>query len=63
LPQDIAIETLFEIVVARTGEEVLLREGAGGVTYELFVFGELAVEIERIVPGEGSRGLAFLSHQ
>ena len=62
LRQDLAIETLFEIVLPRAREQVSLRERAGGVAHELFIFRELAVEIERIIPGEGSRGLAFLCH-
>ena len=39
-----------------------MRECASLVAHKLFVFAELAVEIERIVPGEGSRGLACLCH-
>ena len=50
------------IVLPRAREQVSLRERAGGVAHELFIFRELAVEIERIVPGEESRGLAFLCH-
>jgi hypothetical protein len=39
-----------------------LDERVGLVARGLFVFAELAVEIERIVPCEGSRSLAGLRH-
>jgi hypothetical protein len=39
-----------------------LGEGASLVAQRLFDFAELTVEIERIVSGEGSRGLACLRH-
>jgi hypothetical protein len=39
-----------------------LGEGASLVAHRLFDFAELTVEIERIVSGEGSRGLACLRH-
>src|ERR1019366_10143041 len=48
LRQDLAIETLFEIVFGHPREQIVLRESPGGIAHELFVFGELAVEIERI---------------
>jgi hypothetical protein len=57
---DLAIETLFEIILARAGKQISLSERASIVAHKLLVFAELAVETERIVLGEGSRGLTCL---
>ena len=57
---DLAIETLFEIILARAGKQIPLRERASIVAHKLLVFAELAVETESIVLGEGSWGLACL---
>jgi hypothetical protein len=47
----ISIETLFEII-ARVAKQIFLRERAGEVAHELFVFVTAAVKIARTVPGE-----------
>src|SRR5262245_64907973 len=41
---------------------MLLRECARRVAHESFVFGELAVKIERVIPGKESRKFASGCH-
>jgi hypothetical protein len=58
---NLAIELLFEIILAARGNKYPCAN-ARALSLKLIVFAELAVEIERIVPGEGSRGLACLRY-
>ncbi|MEH2548535.1 hypothetical protein V1283_005180 [Bradyrhizobium sp. AZCC 2262] len=55
LVEDLAVGLLFEIGLDDARQQLVLRVGARGVADHAFVFGELLVEQERIVPLERSR--------
>ena len=56
LVDHLAIETLFAIGGEHAREQLLLRIGARGVAHHALVLGELALEIERVLPVEGGVG-------
>ena len=55
LVDDLAIEALFAIGGEHAREQFLLRIGARGVAHHALVLGELALEIERVLPVEARR--------
>jgi hypothetical protein len=58
LGDDGAIETLLAVIEEHAREQLVLRVAARGVTHHALFFGELAFEVERVLPIE--RGLLEL---